>query len=94
MPLESIKISSKLSWLKSSNAICVNELALIGTLSITRVAGVRVKARRSPDRNGTRISEKPSASQSVKFIEKGKRPFKPSNFSITRGPESKTPPML
>ena len=32
--------------------------------------------------------------ESVKFIEKGKRPFKPSNFSITRGPESKTPPIL
>ena len=66
----------------------------MGTLSITRVAGVNVNARRCPDLNGARTSKKPSASQSVKLIEKGKRPFKPSNFSITRGPESKTPPIL
>ena len=67
---------------------------VIGTSSITNVAGVRVRARISPELNGVRTSKKPSETQSVNSIEYGKIPFKPSTFLRIRCPESKTPPML
>ena len=89
-----VKISSYPSWLTSSIATWVSGPVVIGTSSITSVAGVKVSARMLPELNGIITSKKPSESQSVSSIEYGKIPFKPSIFLRTRCPESKTPPML
>ena len=89
-----VSISSYPSWLKSSSAICVNGPEVTGTSSITRVAGVNVNAIISPELNGARISKNPSESQSVSLIECVSIPLIPSIFFRTRGPESKTPPIL
>ena len=58
-----------MSWSKSANETCVRGALLIGTFSITKVAGVKVKATISPELKGTKTSENPSASQSVNCIE-------------------------
>ena len=64
-----VKISSYVSWLKSSNATWDRGPVFTGISSITSVAGVSVNATISPELKETRTSKKPSESQSVNSIE-------------------------